>query len=444
MQKTIERALDLKHRLVDFVYDAEGEMAIALENYAAVKSKKNSYGIKQQNLTIDLFLTEGIVNKQTPLDIFLASAKDLDQQDKSLLKLWKSNFIGLFEIKEIKDDYYQLMNWLTAKTYKVYGHGAMSDKETKRWQPGEIILTIIAPISDAEWFFFSDRIIKGRLSQPKLAVAIGEFRDNYPDFLYADAPELLAQAWDSVAVYHQEFVTHFGSKMLTLPGYKLNQEIGKLQQKMSQKKLADAGIDSNKSLSEVLAASGTDEAEFSAIASDLGVDTETVEKIIGNKNKLSMVTPKVDLPPEIKQAETVTVFSDPKWGQMFLPNFTKFTDLLAGENAENQEANDRLINKYLQQPEANYYIWQQLKQEYAVNLEKLLQDYTKKNDFNLDQDLDNLLLQYNKTDLPELPAIASVPIHLNNLFEAAVAQVQKTKSKSKSKTKTKKKQKGFQ
>ncbi len=444
MQKTIERALNLKHRLVDFVYDAEGEMAIALENYAAVKSKKNSYGIKQQNLTIDLFLTEGIVNKQTPLDIFLVSAKDLDQQDKSLLKLWKNNFIGLFEIKEIKDNYYQLMNWLTAKTYKVYGHGTMSDKETKRWQPGEIILTIIAPISDTEWFFFSDRIIKGRLSQPKLAVAIGEFRDNYPDFLYANAPELLAQAWESVAVYHQEFVTHFGSKMLTLPGYKLNQEIGKLQQKMSQKKLADAGIDSNKSLSEVLAESGTDEAEFSETASDLGVDTETVEKIIGNKNKLSMVTPKVDLPPEIKQAETVTVFSDSKWGQMFLPNFAKFTNLLVEKNAEDQETNNRLINKYLQQPEANYYIWQQLKQEYAANLEKLLQDYTKKNDFNLNEDLDNLLFKYNKTDLPELPAIASVPIHLNNLFEAAVAQVQKTKSKSKSKSKTKKKQKGFQ
>ncbi len=67
------------------------------------------------------------------------------------------------------------MNWLTAKTYKVYRYSAMSDKEIKRWQPGEIILTIIAPINNLEWFFFSDRVIKGRLSQPKLAVAIGEF-----------------------------------------------------------------------------------------------------------------------------------------------------------------------------------------------------------------------------------------------------------------------------
>ena len=460
MQKIIERAIQLKKTLVDFVYDAEGEIAVALETYAAEKSKTNSYGIKQQNLTIDLFLTEGKINDKTPLDIFLEQNQDLEPKDIELIKLWQNNFIGLFELQEIQDDYYQLMNWLTAKTYKVYRHAAMSDKEISRWQPGEIILTIIAPINDKsddmasqrEWFFFSDRIIKGRLSQPKLAVAIGEFRDNYPEFLYADAPELLEQAWESVAVYHQEFVDYLGSDRITLPGYKLNQKIGELQQIMSQKRLAEAGIDDSKSLSEMLAESGASEAEFAETATDLGADAEAVANIIKNKNKLSMVTPKVDLPPEIKQAESVTVFSHPKWGQMFLPNFEKFTDLLASQNQEDgveeirpREGKERtsspllFIRKYLEQPEANYYVWQQLKQEYPAALEKLLQKYCHKNDFNLETDLDKLLLEHNKKSIPQLPSIASVPIHLNNLFEAAVAQVQKTKSKAKKK----KKKKGF-
>ncbi len=439
MQDTIERALHLKQRLVDLAYDAEGEIAIALETYAAKKVKKNSYGIKQQNLSIDLFITEGIINEQTPLDIFLASAKNLDSQDIESIKLWRNNFIGLFEIQEIQDDYYQLMNWLTAKTYKVYGHSRIPEKEVNRWQPGEIILTILAPINNTEWFFFSDRIIKGKLSQPKLAVAIGEFRDNYPEFLYADAPELLEQAWESVAVYHQEFVDYFQSDHLSLPGYKLNQKIGDLQKIMSQKKLAEAGIDDSKSLSDMIAESGTSEAEFAETATNLGADAEAVAKMIKNKNKLSMVTPKVDLPPEIKQAETVTVFSHPRWGQMFLPNFEKFIDLLTSKNPESQENNNLFIDKYLEQSEANYYVWQQLKQKYPEALEKLLQNYFNKNDFNLETDLDKLLLKYNKPSTPELPSIASVPIHLNNLFEAAVAQVQKTKSK----TKNKKKKKGF-
>lgn len=440
MQEKIERALYLKDKLVDFIYNAEGEIAIALESFAAEKGKKNSYGIKQQNLTIDLFGIEELVNQQTPIDLFLAAANNLDSLDIELIKLWKNNIIGLFEIQFIQNNCYQLMNWLTAKTYQVQGHNQMLHKETSRWQPGEIILTIIAPINNTEWFFFSDRVIKGRLSKPKLAVAIGEFRDNYPDFLYADAPELLEQAWESVAVYHQEFVDYFGDEQLTLPGYKLNQKIGELQQKMSQKKLAEAGIDTNKSLSEMLSASGTDEAEFSETATDLGVDTKAVNKIIANKEKLSMVTPKIDLPPEIKQAESVTVFSDPKWGQMFLPNFDRFTNLLSNSDSVEDIGEQLLLaGKYLKKAEANYYVWQHLRQKYPSKIEKILQEYLKKDNFALDHDLDNLLLQYNKPITPELPAIASVPMHLNNLFEEAVDQVQKTKSK----TKKKKKKKGF-
>ncbi len=438
MQNKIERALKLKETLVDFVYDAEGDLAVALETYAAEKSKKNSYGIKQQNLAIDLFITEGEVAQQKPLDIFLAQNGNLAAEDREILNRWHNNFIGLFEIKNIQDNSYQLMNWLTAKSYRVYAHSGMSAKETQRWQPGEIILTIIAPLNELEWFFWSDRIIKGNLSQPKLAVAIGEFRDNYPEFLYADAPELLEQAWESVAVYHQEFVDYMGSDKITLPGYQLNKKIGELQQQMSQKKLAEAGIDSSQSLSEMLEQSGTTEEEFTETATDLGADAEAVEQIIKNKDKLSMVTPKVDLPAEIKQAEAVTVFSHPRWGQMFLPTYEKFTKLLEEDGVENNETSLLLIRKYLEQPETNYYIWQQLKEQYPQKLEKLLQNYCDESNFKLESDLDNLLLKYDKRSTPQLPSIASVPIHLNNLFEAAVAQVQKTKSKTK-----KKKKKGF-
>ena len=431
----IERALQLKENLIDFVYDAEGAIAVALESYAADKGTKNSYGIKQQNLTVDLFLTQGQVEDRTPLDLFIETS-NLSTRDRSLVELWHGNIIGLFEIQTIEADCYQLMNWLTTKTYKVYGHSKMPEKETSRWQPGEIILVQIAPINEHEWFFFSDRVIKGRLSQPKLAVAIGEFRDNYPEFLYADAPQLLEQAWESVAVYHQEFVDYMGGDRITMPGYKLNQKIAEIQQIISRKKLADAGIDDDKSLSELLAESGQTEEEFTQAATDLGADAKAVTSAIKNKDKLSMVTPKVDLPPEIKQAESVTVFSHPRWGQMFLPTYEKFTSLLASEDFEAPEAN-LLVRKYLEQPEANYYVWQQLKQQYPQALEKLLSSYLDSPNFSLDE-LDKLLLKYDKSSTPELPAIASVPIHLNNLFEAAVAQVQKTKSKSK-----KKKKKGF-
>ena len=66
----------------------------------------------------------------------------------------------------------------------------------------------------------------------------------------------------------------------------------------------------------------------------------------------------------------------------------------------------------------------------------MLQTVLKRPNFQLERDLDALLQEFNKPIEPELPEIASVPLHLDNLFQAAVAEVDKTKSKSNSKKKT--------
>ncbi|BAU64200.1 hypothetical protein STA3757_15710 [Stanieria sp. NIES-3757] len=438
MTQAIEKAIALKQKLVDFVYDAEGELAVALETYAAEQSKKSNYGIKQQNLTIDTFITEGKVGTQTPLTMFLAQT-DLSESDRNLLQNWQKNFTGLFEIQQIQANCFDLMNWLTAKKYCVYTHSQLPTKEMNRWQPGEIILTRIAPINEQEWFFFSDFITKGRLSKPKLAVAIGEFKSNYPDFLYGDAPELLEQAWDSVAEYHQEFVDFFKSDRITLPGRELNQKISELQQQMSKKRLAAAGIDDSQSFQSIMASTGANEAEITEAATELGADAETVAKVLKSKEKLSMVTPKVELPPEIKQAGQVTVFSHPRWGQMFLPSYTKFVELLQSENFQEQPNFQLIVRKYLEEPQINFYIWQQLKEEFPTQLENLLQIFLQRPNFKLETDLETTLLEYDKSSKPQLPEIASVPLHLQTLFEEAVAQVQKSKYK----TKKKKNARGF-
>jgi hypothetical protein len=433
MSEIIERAIALKQELVDFVYDAEGELAVALETYAAERSQKSSYGIKQQNLVIDTFITEGKVNQKTPLELFISQSQKLTKQERELLKQWQQNFTGLFEVKQIRDNYFELMNWLTAKSYQVYTHSQMSAKEIDRWQPGEIILTRIAPIDGKKWFFFSDVITKGKLSKPKLAVAIGEFKTNYPDSLYGDAPELLEQAWDSVAEYHQEFVDFIGCDRLTLSGRELNQKISELQQKISHKRLAAAGIDDSQSFREIMQSTATDEAEITAVATELGADAEAVSKMLKSQEKISMVTPKVELPPEVKQAEQVTVFSHPRWGQMFIPSYTKFTQLLSHENFPGQNNFEPLVRKYLEDPQINFYIWQQLAKQYPAQLEQVLQIFLQRSNFNLTQDLAKLLSEYDKDSEPRLPEIASVPLHLQTLFEEAVAQVQKSKSKSKKK-----------
>jgi hypothetical protein len=57
----LERSRELKQALVEFVLEAEGELAEALESYAAEQSRRKRGDSVQQDLIIDTFLTEGKV-----------------------------------------------------------------------------------------------------------------------------------------------------------------------------------------------------------------------------------------------------------------------------------------------------------------------------------------------------------------------------------------------
>jgi len=147
------------------------------------------------------------------------------------------------------------------------------------------------------------------------------------------------------------------------------------------------------------------------------------------------VMPKVDLPAELKKAEQVTALSHPRWGQMFIPTYNQFKALLEAENWQNIEGSEKLVRYYMENSSINAFVWQRLAQQYPIQLEKVLQTVMGRLDFKLERDLNSLLQEFNKSTEPELPEIASVPLHLHNLFEEAVAEVNKSKSKSKSKKK---------
>ncbi len=436
MDELLKRSRELKQDLVEFVLEAEGELAEALEIYAAEQSRGKRGDSVQQDLIIDTFITEGKVGDKTPLDLFLSSQPELSQSDRQLVSNWRRSFIGLFTVNQILPDAFELMNWLTAKHYIVKPNDSQLLADMNRFKEGEILLTRIAPVTDTYWTFSGPCTPMGKLGKPKLAIAIGNFKDNYKSALYSDAPELLEQAWQSVGQYHQQFVDFFGSDEVTMPGYQLNKKIAEFQEALMQRRLAAAGIDDSKTLAEVAEEAGVGEEEIRAVAKEVGADSKAISEIFDSKSTTKMVMPKVDLPTELKKAEQVTAMSDPRWGQMFLPTYSQFKTLLEADDWQSIEGSEKLIRYYLENPTINAFIWQRLTQKYPIELEKLLQTVLKRPDFKLDSDLNALLQQYNKPIEPELPEIASVPIHLHNLFEEAVAEVDKSKSKSKSTKKT--------
>ncbi|MEC4805728.1 MAG: hypothetical protein SAJ12_08120 [Jaaginema sp. PMC 1079.18] len=433
------KANQLRNDLIDFIYDAQGEIAIALETYAAenAPTTQGKFDKSLYNLTVDSFATTGKVGDKSTIELYLATVPKLSSSDRALVESWQKSFLGLFEVLKIEQNVALLMNWLTAKTYAVDLAESQDNPNIDRLQSGEIILARIAPFSTTTWMFFGDFVVKGKLGKPKLAVAVGEFKDNYPQALYSDAPDLLEKAWQSVAEYHEEFVNHFKQSRLTTSGYELNKEISELYQEISQKRLEQAGIDRSKSFQEIAAEAGADTEEIKAAALEEGVESSLVEKALSSQSVGEMVTPKVDLPPEIKNAEQVTAFSHPRWGQMFLPSYPKLEHYLTATEPEAIPKAEKLLRQYLDEAKYNAYVWEQLKADYPQLLETRLQSLLQNPEFDIETDFEALMRQHHKPLQPRLPESASVPKHLDTLFKDAIAQVQKTKSKGKKKKKTK-------
>jgi hypothetical protein len=438
----LERSHQLKQAITDFVLEAEDELAQALETYAAIKLRRGSGDSTQQDLIIDSFVTEGKVGEFSPLDLFIQNHPELPESEQKLINSWHRTFTGLFAITKILPDGFELMNWLTGKNYIVKPNNAQTLEEMSRIKEGEILLTRISPVTDTYWTFSGPYTRMGKLGKPKLAVAIGNFKENHRNNLYGDAPDLLEKAWQSVELYHQEFVNFFGSDEATMPGYQLNKKIAEFQELLTQKRLEAAGVDTSKSLDEIAKEAGVGEEEIQEVAQELGADSKKVSEMFKSKNGSSkMVMPKIDLPAELKKAEHLTALSHPRWGQMFLPTYSKLKAILEAEDWQSIEGAEKLVRHYLEDKNINAFIWHRLGQKYPTQLEKVLQTVLQRPEFCLETDLDPLVEEFNKPLEPELPDIASVPLHLHNLFQDAVVEVSKSKTKGKNQ---KQGTKGFQ
>ena len=439
MSAILKTAKELHSELIDFILDAEGDLAESLETFSAEQlanfSQSQYQGAVQNEMILNMFVTEGTVGDQKPIDIFLQSYPDLSAEKRDIVNNFRRSFAGLFVVKKINDDGFELSNWLTDKQYTVKINEP-EQQQLKRGKEGEILLARIAPVFEFYWMFSSPVTLMGRLGKPKLAVAIGNFKKNYKNYLYGDAPELLEEAWLSVEKYHQRFIDFFGSDEVTYSGYQLEQKLSELQEQVTESRLEAAGIDSSKSLKEMAQNADISDEDMAEVAEGMGVEAKAISKVLDSNKSVKMVMPKVELPAHLKKAEEVTTLSFPRWGQVFLTNYTQFKSLLLDDNVSEQINADKLVREYLESPEIKACVWHRLSKEYPEQLEKLLQQVLNRPEFNLERDYVDLLKEFNKNLSLELPEVASVPLHLDNLFQEALSEV-KGKSNKKGKNKPK-------
>ncbi|PZV07410.1 MAG: hypothetical protein DCF21_21765 [Leptolyngbya sp.] len=444
MDEQLNRSRYLKQSLHDFVLDAEGDLATALERYSADRmqhwSTTNLQGISRSDLAIDMFLTAGQVANQSVLDVFIENQPSLSQDDQALIKSWENTFNGVFKVLQVAEGRYELMNWLTEKHYWVEPNGLQSAADLSRLSPAEIIVTRLLPNSGSDaghtWTFSGPIMLLGKLGKPKLAVAIGNFKTWFPEQLYGDAPELLAEAWKSVEHYYHDFVEFFGGDRVTLSGYELNKKLKEYQDITTQRRLEAIGIDGSKSLKELAAEAGVSQEEMAESAESLGGDGREVSRLLKDDKAINMVMPPINLPDDLRRAEAVTVFVHPRWGQTLLKDYVRLTQLFDATDEASTAKMDQIIQKYLKEDAVNSYIWHCFADDNAAPLMASLGRCLNRAELTTN-DLDDILVQAGKPLEAKLPEIASVPMHLQDLFQEALQEVDQSSSKKKSKGKRK-------
>jgi hypothetical protein len=443
----LERAQTLKQALLDFVLDAEGDLASALEAFIAKQLAVLSNGLfresAQTDAAVEMFAMQETVENKPVLEWFLESETPLSDSDRALVRSWRKSFIGLFAVQSLDslDGGLDLRNWLTAKTYSVEISQPEQDA-LKRASVGEIILTRILPLSQTQWMLSGPRVLLGKLGKPKLAVAIGNFKTHHKSELYADAPELLEAAWLSVEARHQSFIDFFGGEEVTLPGYQLSQRLTDFQTTTAQSHLKAAGIEANTSLADLADQAGLDPAEI-AESMPASISEKMVSQAIEKATSPNMVMPPVEVPAHLKTANSVTVFTHSRWGQVFIAEYEAIKILLEGKPLELTLDDKNSFHQLLKNPEAKSFVWQRLAQKYPEQLELLLRQLLERPSFSIKQDLEQLLEEIHKPLVPELPETASVPQHLHDLFQDAFLEVNQAQSKGRGKGHSSKKSGGF-
>ncbi len=454
----IQQQIELKQRLIDFVMDAEDEVAIALEAFSAQQlsrwAKPTLSGVNRTALAIDMFVTEGMVTydkagvvvQKAVIEAFTEAQANLSRAEESQLARWTGSFNGLFVVSEAAEQSYRLTNWLTQKQYSVRPNSEQASEVLNRLGSGEMMIVRLLPVSDDEWTFSGPLTLLGKLGKPKLAVAIGNFRQWFPGQLYGDAPELKEAAWESVAQQYTDFVDLFGAKKVVVSGHELNKKLQVYQDQSTEQKLIDAGLDSSKSIKELAQDAGVSKEDLAEAVESLGTEGKVAANLLESQKSLKMVMPKVDLPEDLRRAERVTVFAHPRWGQTFLKDYARLEELL--EASDESEAIDKLVLRHLENERAITPVWHQLAQDYTQPLEASLRRVLENDGFEIEADLDGAIARYGKALTPTLPDTASVPVHLHDLFQAALKAVGKDarkqggKKKSKQK-KSKQKKSGF-
>ncbi len=240
------------------------------------------------------------------IDLFVADQPALSAADRRMVRQWKDVRRGVFRIDARKGRRTRMHNLIDDFDYQILITGGAGD-DLEAFAPGTFLSAVIVPLMNA-WTLSGAQMLLGAID-PRAAYGLAaDLAMKWPAEFFRN-PRHLERSREFGRLRHERFVSIFGHSWVvgTAP------EIEDAHRRFV--------VESNRL---------------------------SVAKGKASPADFAGVRPSIELPPELRSAESVGMLSHPEQGLFFLAEFRRFLDTFAEPARADVAGNRRRVLKYLE------------------------------------------------------------------------------------------------
>ena len=252
---------------------------------------------------------------QSVHEAFVDRFPQLGEDDRRIILGWKDTVEGIFEIVRHAKDHLELLNLVDDLPYIVRSNQGQAG--LKQAPKEGFLIGRLCPLGD-EWLLSGDhRAMKPRMADTLLTMA-AQLAMRSPRLFFRN-PVHLESGWEQQRRMYDDFVEHFGSDEMVVPGSELQARMDGFMVRQKEKARADAEAD-GKLLDPTL------------------VDSAPVT---------------VPLPPDLLDEPEVAVLHHPRWGQGFYVGYGEVRRAFADSDRRLRRGDARAVRSYLEDPDVD-------------------------------------------------------------------------------------------
>ena len=380
-QDLIQRSGDLKRELVAFACSGrfDREMRQTLQQSGTPVAPDGSVDID----ALDHFiLRHKLADGRPVVEHFVDAHPELSEADRTLVLGWRDVVEGIFSVERLHGDGLEIVNLVDELTYVVYSN--LGARVFTPIAAGSFVIGRLVPLGH-EWLVSG--VLRTLPAEQHLAAyqSAARLALRNPTLAYRN-PVKLEQAWRLQRENREAFIAFFGEDLIVVPGNQLTERMRAFH---------------HFQLYDLRDSEGTTAAERAI-------------KAYGAAPKV----PDVEMPEDLRTAETVGVLYDEVDGLSFLPDFGAVQEAFDRPERSALRRYRKLLLSILRDPSSSPRILRRLADRDPERASQVFQRVLKQPRFSWERDGEALLHQY-KADYLEkavLPTIAVV--------SAAVARAQ--------------------